>query len=187
MPYIDMTGKRIGRYTVNRYVGNDKHGNALWECTCDCGTVKNVLGSTLRKGTVISCGCYHKEDLKKRLTTHNLTHTRIRGIWNCMKQRCYNKNHQAYKYYGGKGVTICDEWKNNFLPFYQWSMAHGYDDTLTIDRIDTTKGYDPTNCRWVSRKVQMNNRLCCHYYEINGVSHTIAEWSEISNVPYKRI
>ena len=187
MPYIDMTGKRFGRYTVLRYVGNDKHSCALWECKCDCGSIKTVLGSSLRKGVIVSCGCYHKEDLINRLTTHGMTHTRIREIWNCMKQRCYNPNHKHYKYYGGKGITICDEWLHDFITFYNWSMTNGYNDSLSIDRIDPNKGYDPSNCRWVSHKVQMNNQISNKHYEINGVSHTLAEWCEIYKAPQKRI
>ena len=187
MPYKDISGQRFGRYTVLRYVGNDKHGCALWECKCDCGVVKTVLGSSLRRGLIVSCGCYHKEDLANRLTTHGMTHTRIREIWNCIKQRCLNPNNTAYQYYGGRGITICDEWKTDFSSFSKWAMENGYDDTLTIDRIDTNKGYDPSNCRWVSRKVQMNNRRCTPHYEMNGESHTIAEWCEIYNLSHKLV
>ena len=187
MPYIDITGKRFGRYTVLRYVGNDKHGCALWECQCDCGKIKTVVGSSLRQGTVVSCGCYHKDALVKRLTTHDLTHTRLHLIWHDMKQRCLNPNSKAFPYYGKRGITICDEWKNDFIAFYQWATANGYADDLTIDRIDTDKGYDPTNCRWVSRKVQQNNRRANIRFEINGEQHTIPEWCEIYNMPPKLI
>ena len=187
MPHIDIKGKRFGRYTVIRFVGNDKHGCALWECKCDCGTVKNVLGISLRKGDIVSCGCYHKEEVAKRKTTHGLSKARIRNIWNHIKQRCTNPHDTAFKYYGGKGITICDEWLNDFMSFYEWSMANGYTDELTIDRIDTNKGYNPSNCRWVSRMVQQNNRNAAHLFTVNGKTGSIAELCRIYNQNHETV
>ena len=187
MGAIDMTGKRYGMLTVIRYAGHNKNGNRVWECKCDCGTIKMIEGSPLRKGITVSCGCYHKRDITERETIHGMSDTRLHNIWNHMKQRCSNKNNTAYKYYGGRGITVCNEWSNDFMSFYSWAMQNGYTEELTIDRIDTNKGYDPSNCRWVSRKVQMNNRNAVHKFTINGETKSIAEWCRIYNVPHERV
>ena len=184
---IDLTGKRFGRWSVIRYIGYNRSNGAIWECECDCGTIKNVIGKHLRNGNSISCGCYHSDELSKRLTTHGKTNTRIYWIYRQMKYRCSNPHHCCYNIYGGKGITVCDDWANNFESFYNWSMEHGYTDELTIDRIDSSKGYDPSNCRWVSYKVQNNNTSRNVRYTINGETKTISEWCDIYNVPLNRV
>ena len=187
MAVKDLTGMRFGRYTVIRRVENDKHANAVWLCRCDCGNEKAVVGSALRKGAVVSCGCYHKEDVSKRFTKHGMAKTRIRNIWNHVKQRCTNPNDRAFPYYGGRGITVCEEWKNDFVSFYNWAMQNGYTDELTLDRIDTNGNYCPSNCRWVTRKEQQNNTRYVHNYTINGKTKSIAEWCRIYNAPYERV
>ena len=187
MPFIDISGKRFGKYTVLKYVGNNKHGMALWECRCDCGNIRTVVGSSLRKGVTVSCGCYHKEEVSKRKTTHGMSNTRIRTIWNHMIQRCTNPNNTAYKYYGQRGISVCNEWINDFQTFYKWSVENGYENGLTIDRIDTNKGYDPSNCRWVSRKVQQNNTNAVHNFTINGETKSLAEWCRIYNQHHETV
>lgn len=187
MPFVDMTGKRFGRYTVIKRVENDKHGNAVWLCRCDCGNEKNVVGRSLRSGVVVSCGCYHKDDIRVRETTHNESKTRLFHIWQKMKSRCYNAKNKFYSYYGGRGISVCDEWKDDYSAFSAWSKSNGYDDTLTIDRIDHDGNYCPQNCRWVSRKVQQNNTRYTHLFTINGETHSIAEWCRIYNVPHERV
>ena len=99
-----------------------------------------------------------------------------------MKQRCYNTNSQNFKYYGGKGVSVCDEWRNNSQAFYDWAMSHGYSDELTLDRIDNDGNYEPSNCRWVTMKEQDNHRSNNVILTLNGESHTIPEWSEILGI-----
>ncbi|MBQ2055435.1 MAG: hypothetical protein II489_03965 [Bacteroidaceae bacterium] len=103
-----------------------------------------------------------------------------------MKRRCYNPNNKFYAYYGVRGISICDEWLNDFTSFRDWAVSAGYDETLTIDRIDSDGNYEPSNCRWISRKAQVNNRRSNRFYEINGERKTIAEWCEIYNVPHER-
>lgn len=104
-----------------------------------------------------------------------------------MKTRCYNENSKSYKNYGGRGITVCDEWKTDFMSFYNWSMENGYQETLTIDRIDNDGNYEPTNCRWATRKVQMNNYSRNHLISKDGETHTIEEWSAITGIPASRI
>ena len=107
---------------------------------------------------------------------------RLTNIYSMMKQRCYNTNSQNFKYYGGKGVSVCDEWRNNSQAFYDWVMTHGYKDGLTLDRIDNDGNYEPSNCRWVTMKEQDNHRSNNVILTLNGESHTIPEWSEILGI-----
>lgn len=155
---IDLTGQRFGRLTVIERVGTSKNGNALWDCKCDCGNTAVVRGASLKNGITRSCGCLIAESTKNRNTTHCLSKTRLYRIWANMKDRCLNSNTREYPYYGGRGITVCDEWKNDFQAFYNWAMANSYQDHLSIDRIDNDKGYTPDNCRWATHSEQMYNR-----------------------------
>lgn len=112
---------------------------------------------------------------------HGMRHTRIYDIWRSMRQRCSNPNNIRYSIYGGKGIKVCHEWEL-FENFYNWSILNGYKDYLTIDRIDYDGDYDPQNCRWVTQRVQQNNRSNNRYVEFNGQSHTLGEWSEITGL-----
>ena len=183
---IDLTGKTFGYLTVLRRAENNSRGDASWLCRCKCGNEKVILGKSLRSGATVSCGCYHKEVVAKQQTTHGGTKTRLFTIWQNMKRRCYNQNYKFYEYYGGRGITICDEWLNDFVSFRDWAVSAGYNDTLTIDRIDSDGNYEPSNCRWISRKAQVNNCRSNRVYEINGERKTIAEWCEIYGVPHER-
>lgn len=150
---IDITGQRFGRWTViSRY---DKK---RWTCRCDCGTVGNVDSYELRSGRTQSCGCYAKERASQVHKKHGLTGKRLYRIHLKMHERCYRPDNDNYKYYGGLGITVCDEWLHNFQPFMEWALSHGYADNLTIDRIDNTKGYSPDNCRWITIQEQQRNR-----------------------------
>lgn len=115
---------------------------------------------------------------------HGLKNTRIYRIYHNMLSRCYNSHMVAYSRYGARGITVCDEWKNDFKSFYDWSISHGYQDNLTIDRIDNDGNYEPNNCRWTTCKTQSNNTSRCKYIIINGESKTVREWCEITGVNY---
>lgn len=121
---------------------------------------------------------------------HDMSRTRLYHIWNSMKQRCSNPNATGYKYYGAKGVAVCEEWQE-FQPFCEWAMSNGYADNLTIDRIDSCGNYCPTNCRWATNKEQQNNTSYNRLYTYNGETHSIMEWAQImhisSNMLYKRL
>lgn len=156
-----MTGRKCGRWTVIERAGKDKHNRVLWLCECECGNRKAVDGTTLRRGASKSCGCldHDMHILHPNRTTHGMWGTRIYRIWKAMKNRCNNPNTPDYqKWYGAKGVKVCDEWQHDFMAFYSWSMANGYRDDLTIDRINPYGNYEPSNCRWATLKEQANNK-----------------------------
>lgn len=113
---------------------------------------------------------------------HGLRQTRLYGIWNGMLQRCYNPNRPKYKDYGARGIGVCDDWRHNFTAFYDWAMANGYNDRLTIDRINNDKDYEPSNCRWVTNAVQANNKSTSKYITYKGETKTVAEWAKEKNI-----
>lgn len=119
--------------------------------------------------------------------THRMSNTRIYKIWKCMKNRCLNPNADRYKYYGGKGISICNEWVSDFMSFYNWSMQNGYEENLSIDRKDVNGNYEPNNCRWITMKKQQSNTSRNRLIDIDGIKKTITEWSGFYNVNTKTI
>jgi hypothetical protein len=174
---IDITGNRYGHLVV---IGRDfSTRKNYWICKCDCGNTKSIFRGHITSGKITDCGCRRKEKVKK---IHGESNTRLFHIWIGMHTRCNNPHCKCYPDYGGRGVSICDEWEN-YITFRNWSLAHRYNDILTIDRIDNNGNYCPENCRWVDAKTQSNNRRSNHYLSFNGERHTIREWEIIKLFP----
>ena len=182
----DLTGQRFGRWTVIERAQNHKRQSA-YLCKCDCGTKRVVLAKSLKKRMSISCGCYHKEILKDQLTTHGLTDERIYTIYHNMIQRCTNPNNDRYLDYGGRGISVCQEWKNDFKAFYDWSMTNGYAENLTIDRINVDGNYEPNNCRWVTMKKQINNKRNSILFTFYGITKSLKEWCDCIGENYQKM
>lgn len=168
--FQDLSGQKFGKLTAIKVVDEPvKGGNhKKWVCLCECGNKTVVTSDHLKKGDIKSCGCYFWGG----------SDTRIYRIWAHIKDRCYNKNHKSYADYGGRGITVCDEWLESSKAFYDWSIANGYKDGLTIDRIDNNKGYYPDNCRWTTSKIQANNTRWNHNITYKGETKSIQLWGE---------
>lgn len=182
---IDLTGMRFGRLEViERVPYVTKGGNPLtaYRCKCDCGNTKIVIAENLRKERVISCGCYKDENTAKRSKTHGMSKTRLYHIWGLMKKRCNDPHSINYERYGGRGITVCDEWQKSSDAFLEWALSHGYREDLTLDRIENDKGYSPENCRWATAKEQGRNQRTNRRLTMNGETRTLSEWVEITGI-----
>ena len=142
------------------------------------------MSSNLKKGNSKSCGCLNMESILDRTVKHGDRHTRLYRIWCNMKGRCYNKNIPGYQRYGGRGISVCDEWLNDYVAFRDWALANGYDDSLSIDRIDVDGEYSPYNCRWEDARVQANNRTNTVIIDAHGESHTLSDWAKLTGIKY---
>lgn len=182
----DITGEKFGKLTVIKRNGytTDKDGKrtSLWLCKCECGNEVTTTQHNLVTGGRKSCGCLRNK-IKESHTHHNMSHTRIYGIYNGMLTRCYNKNDMHYKYYGERGIKVCDIWKNDFLSFYKWAMDNGYKEDLSIDRINVNGNYEPNNCRWADSQTQSENTRKNVRYNVYGESLLIREIHEKYNIP----
>lgn len=179
MKPIDLSGKQFGKLLVLSRSEYSKTAHAyLWNCQCECGNIVKVSGNNLKNGHTKSCGC-----LKiKKQKTHELSDTRLYNIFYNMKSRCYNTKNPYFYNYGGRGITICNEWLNDFTAFYNWAITNRYKDNLQIDRIDVNGNYEPTNCRWVTIIQNSNNKRTNRYETYMGETHTIAEWAKILGI-----
>lgn len=175
---------KINGITILTRAPNKGH-KTMYYCMCHCGNLFKTSQSNLNDGHTISCGCIQHFQIIKRNTTHGQSDTKLYYVYKTMKNRCHNKNVKNYKDYGGRGITVCDEWKNDFQEFYNWSIVNGYKEGLQIDRIDNNGNYEPINCRWVSRKQNCNNRRSNINITYKGMTKTATEWAEYLGVNKK--
>lgn len=185
----DLTGQKFGLLTVIGLAETDTR-KTYWVCKCDCGNMKTVRSDSLLCGAIKSCGCIKRKQDEVNLTKnhrHKMSGTRIYSEWQGMKGRCYNKGSARYADWGGRGIEVCEQWRNSFESFYTWSMANGYQDNLTIDRIDNNGNYCPENCRWVGQQEQCRNRRSNINLTIGNSTRTLMEWCEIFQVDYANV
>lgn len=179
----NLAGKRFGRLTVLERDYGKKGSCAAWRCKCDCGKDVVIFATSLKQGSSKSCGCLRNESSAQRCRKHGKYGTRIYNIWQSMRGRCKYDNENTKRWHG-RGIKVCDEWQNSFDAFYEWAINNGYDDGLSIDRIDTNGNYTPDNCRWADAKTQANNRQQRKgkLIEIDGEARSVKEWAAVSGV-----
>jgi hypothetical protein len=179
-PFTDLTGQKFNRLTVLALHHKDMRFRAYWTCQCDCGNVIIVRSDCLRSGNTKGCGCLQPEASRKNLLQYTFRHgehgTRLYNIWRGMLYRCRTKNPKSGANYSMRGIRVCEEWKD-FLNFKQWALSHGYDDSLTIDRIDVDGDYEPNNCRWANMLEQQNNRRDTIYVTFAGLNQPLRSWA----------
>lgn len=178
----DLSGKKFGRLTVISMNHDTKDKRVRWNCICDCGNKAVVRACNLKSGEVKSCGCLANANNK----THGMSKTRLYTEWANMKYRCYYSRNSSFENYGGRGIKVCNEWKDNFQAFYDWAMENGYKDNLTIERKDTNGDYCPENCCWIPASEQANNRRMNLQIEYNGKTQNLKQWCNELNLDYKR-
>lgn len=193
---IDLTGQKFGRLTVlcrgDDYIKPSGKRDPRWRCVCECGNIVEVIGYNLKRGKSTSCGCYRNECSSVRNSTHGdgregKKRASLYNVWCAMRARCANPKSTYYKDYGGRGISVCEEWKCDYVAFKAWAVSNGYSEGLTIDRIDVDGNYCPENCRWVDRVAQANNRRSNRLYTYNGETHNIGQWAKLYDIPYSKL
>lgn len=168
---IDLSGEKFGRLTVLKRIGSTDNKKSLFLCKCECGNEVKVIGGNLTSGTTTSCGCYK---IELRHKSANPQRRRLKRIYRLMKLRCFDETNKSFKDYGGRGITVCKEWMESFDNFYSWSISNGYNDKLTIDRINNDCNYEPSNCRWATYEEQANNTRKNRLVEYKGEKMSVS-------------
>lgn len=197
---IAKIGTKIGRLTVLRrgedFISKSGKRRCMLVCQCDCGNIVTVRSDSLSPNHTTSCGCVQKEKARENMRNltgrakHGESKERLRNIWYLMNYRCSVPECSAFKNYGGRGITVCEEWSNGeigYCAFKKWATKSGYKDTLTLDRVDVNCGYSPHNCRWVPHSAQASNKRNNHLITYNGETHTVSEWSRRVGIPMKTL
>lgn len=180
-----LTGQIHGRWTVIGFSHTQKK-SSWWLCRCECGAIKVVRGNNLTHGGSLSCGCLNRETSRSFCTTHGKSKTREYRCWAGMLARCTNPNSSSAPRYIGRGITVCERWKNSFAAFVE-DMGESPTSDYSIDRIDNNSGYCKENCRWATRTEQQRNMRGNKIIEIGGVSRCLVEWAEIAKTNYKTV
>ena len=188
--FNDLSGNRFDMLLVLHRVENSPDGYVQYLCLCDCGNTKVIKGHNLLNGKTHSCGCLKKKMMAEKQFIHgeagsrHCQPNRLYRIWRGMVDRCTRPNFRQWKDYGGRGITVCNEWRNDYQNFKQWAYSNGYDDNLTIDRKNNDGNYEPSNCRWIPFEEQMNNRRTNHLLSLNGKTQSMKKWSNEIGINY---
>lgn len=186
MNYI---GEKYGRLTVLRALKPEERQskNKKWLCRCECGNEVQANISRLKCGNTKSCGCLQREHITALNYKHGKWKTPLFNIWIRMRNRCYLENTKDYINYGGRGITVCPEWKDDFETFERWALENGYQKGLSIDRKNVDGNYDPSNCRWATIKEQNNNKRDNHYITFNGKTQSMQMWADETGISSQSI
>ena len=180
--FIDITGKKYNRLTVINRAENSPAGNIRFNCICDCGKHTKSFGTDLRSGRTKSCGCHARELINKILTKHGMEKSTEYKSWQGAKARCYNVKNKKYHRYGGRGIKVCERWRNSFVNFI-FDMGKKPSVKHTLDRIDNDGNYCPENCKWSTGVEQSNNRSTNTFIKYNGEHLTLAQWGKKTGIP----
>ena len=191
-----LIGKKINKLTIlsaiRKKKNNDKRNNLYVTVQCECGNIKEIKYASIKAQTTISCGCVHLQTLRNNgyIQKHGQSgnnQTKLYRIWKGLKSRCYTKTNPNYKYYGGRGIKVCDEWLSDYMNFYNWSITNDYQNDLSLDRIDNDGNYEPNNCRWTTAKEQANNKRNNRYITIDDETKTLTQWCEQYDINYTTV
>ena len=184
----DLTGRQFERLTVIRRAPS-KGGLTRWTCQCSCekGTIIDVIAADLKRGHTKSCGCLKREQNKETMEQrhrdmgheiHGMSRTKLYYIWINMKAVCESVYNNEYVLYGARGIRVCNSWSNSFIEFYNWAINNGYREGLTLDRINNNGHFEPKNCRWATMEVQNNNKRNNRVLTFNGMTKTASQWAK---------
>lgn len=182
-----MIGEKFNDLTVLEDAERSNRNQRRVKCQCVCGKVVIKDAYKVKTGVTKSCGCKRTEYIRQARTSHDGTHTLLYSKWSGIKRRCFNPNDSHYKNYGALGITICDEWKDDFGKFQEWAYANGYDDSLTIERKDVDKDYDPSNCIWIPNEYQAWTKRNTAYILYKGKSQPLAVVAMAENMNHKTL
>lgn len=183
----NLIGIKSGRLTVIEFYGCDKCGHSRWLCKCECGNTSIVSGTNIKHEKILSCGCLTKERVSEAKKTHGMSYSPIYPEYRNIKKRCYDETSHNYKWYGGRGIKMCDRWLDDIHNFYNdvSVLPHFREEGYTLDRIDNDGNYEPENVRWATKSEQCRNRRSNLLYEYDGKVRTLQEISDMTGLPYK--
>lgn len=182
----DITGQRFGILYVTEFL-RMKGNHSIYKCICDCGKETEVYANNLKRNHTTSCGCLsdkNKEAFSKIGLTHGLSKHPLFTSWIGMRNRCYFEKHNRFEHYGGSGIEVCPEWRDDFMAFYNWGIANGWEKGLSIDRKENDKNYCPDNCQFSTVPEQNNNRTSCVFLAFNGQTKNISQWAKFTGTNY---
>lgn len=186
MSILNLAGHRYGRLTVLKYAHTLK-GVSWWVCVCDCGNERTIRSNSLRTNNTTSCGCLQKEKHVELVTRHGFSKERLYRTWTDIKSRCFNPNTGYYSEYGGRGITMCVEWREDFVVFREWALNNGYEDDLTIERLDVDGDYTPRNCTWIPMSAQGFNRRATRFVTFQDLKMTANEFSKAFQINHRAV